>query len=359
MSSSGPYTPPAESSLRRLARQLREGVYVASSASGLSSAIAHSKWRRARTLILCYHGVSIDDEHEWSDLYVSAELLDRRLAWLRRHDYNVLSLDEAVQSLAAGALPSKSVVLTFDDGAFDFAVRAMPVLAAHRAPATVYLTTYYVQKRLPVFDTMLSYLMWKGAGSEFRIPGMLERLAAPHEEDEASRRTLQFRIMAHARDAGISADEKQRWLQDMASALHVDFDRLLDLKLLHVMSADDVRGLDRSLVDLQLHTHRHRTPHDRELFSREIADNRTAMASLTEPASLRHFCYPSGQYTAEQVRWLADLGIASATTCNPGMAARRDNPLLLPRLIDSESVTDGKFAAWSSGLGALLSPGTG
>jgi peptidoglycan/xylan/chitin deacetylase (PgdA/CDA1 family) len=357
MSSSGPYTPPAESSLRRLARRLREGVYVASSASGLSSAIAHSKWRRARTLILCYHGVSIDDEHEWSDLYVSAELLDRRLAWLRRHDYNVLSLDEAVQSLAAGALPPKSVVLTFDDGAHDFAVRAMPVLAAHRTPATVYLTTYYVNKRLPVFDTMLSYLMWKGAGREFSIPGMPETFTAPRREQNARREAIQSQIVRHTHAGAVSADEKHAWLRRLAAKLHVDFDRLLELQLLHIMSTDDVKGLDASLIDLQLHTHRHRTPHDRDLFRQEIDDNRAAMASLTEPSRLRHFCYPSGQYTAEQVQWLADLGVNSATTCNPGIATQHDASLLLPRLIDSEQVTDAKFAAWASGFGALLATG--
>ncbi|MFM7025303.1 MAG: polysaccharide deacetylase family protein [Limnohabitans sp.] len=53
--------------------------------------------------------------------------------------YNVISLDQAVSGLQGlGPLPSKPMVLTFDDAYVDFLENAVPVLLEHGYPATVY-----------------------------------------------------------------------------------------------------------------------------------------------------------------------------------------------------------------------------
>lgn len=351
---SGPYAARTASPALRLYRSLREGVYAATSATGINAAVSRSAWRQRRLLILCYHGVSVDDEHRWSDLYISPALLDRRLAWLRRNGFQILSLDEAVSALYAGTLPDRSVALTFDDGAADFATQAMPVLARHAAPATVYLTTYYMGHRLPVFDTMLSYLMWKRPGRPFMLSLTADPLISPAANDKPSRDALQFRLVQAAYAAGLTTGDRQQLLVHLADQLSVDFDRIMELRLLQIMSPTDIATLDRQLIDLQLHTHRHRTPHDETLFRAEISDNRRELERLTPGRPTHHFCYPSGQYTGDQVRWLSQCDVTSATTCNPGMASPESAPLLLPRLIDSEGISDAKFAAWAHGTGPLL-----
>lgn len=125
--------------------------------------------------------------------------------------------------------------------------------------------------------------------------------------------------------------------------------------MLTLMRPDELRGLDAGLVDVQLHTHRHRVPEDRELFLREISDNRAALVRAGRPANgLVHFCYPSGVYRPELLPWLREAGIESATTCEPGLAAANSDPLLLPRFIDHDSTPESEFKAWTSGLRALL-----
>src|SRR4029077_19879262 len=102
------------------------------------------------------------DEHEWNEeLYIPPVLLRRRLRHLRARGYNILPLAEACDRLGKGTLPPRSVALTFDDGAVDFASRALPILREFDVPATVYLTTYYSDARLPVFDVVLSYVLWR------------------------------------------------------------------------------------------------------------------------------------------------------------------------------------------------------
>ncbi|HMC27800.1 MAG TPA: hypothetical protein VKM56_08410, partial [Verrucomicrobiae bacterium] len=66
--------------------------------TGVFRLLRESEWRRQRLLILCYHGISLEDEHQWRPgLYMEPKTLEQRLRILRTGDYNVLPLGEALQ----------------------------------------------------------------------------------------------------------------------------------------------------------------------------------------------------------------------------------------------------------------------
>src|ERR1700732_2301807 len=130
--------------------------------AGAFQFVAHSKWRRERLLILCYHGISLEDEHLWRpQLYVQAELLQKRFEMLRTMDCSVLPLSEALERLRSRGLPPRSVAITFDDGMYDFYKQAYPLLKKYDLPATVYQTTYYMDHEMPIFNLICSYMLWK------------------------------------------------------------------------------------------------------------------------------------------------------------------------------------------------------
>jgi hypothetical protein len=88
---------------------------------------------------------------------------------------------------------------------------------------------------------------------------------------------------------------------------------------------------------------------------KEIADNRSSIQSMTGSSSAPvHFCYPSGVHKRQFLPWLQDAGIVSATTCAHGLASRRSNPLLLPRLLDSSTLSPIQFEGWLTGLASFL-----
>jgi hypothetical protein len=150
-----PVTPPMTVVMKRR-------VLGASSRLGILAGVRDSKWRQHRLLILCYHSVSIDDEHEWSGTYsMSPAMLESRFRMLRDGGYNVLPLDEAVRRLYDRTLPPRSVALTFDDGMYDFYARARPLLRQFGFPATVYLTTFYSDYQKPIFGLFCSYVLWR------------------------------------------------------------------------------------------------------------------------------------------------------------------------------------------------------
>src|SRR5437667_12551951 len=115
--------------LRKAARHVRHAGLASFRAVGGFRQTAESEWRRRRLLILCYHGVALQDEHEWDPgLFMTPAFLRRRFEILRDRRYMVLPLGEAVRNLRRGTLPPRSVVLTFDDGFHNFYPAAVPML---------------------------------------------------------------------------------------------------------------------------------------------------------------------------------------------------------------------------------------
>jgi peptidoglycan/xylan/chitin deacetylase (PgdA/CDA1 family) len=86
--------------------------------------------------ILTYH--SIDESQ--SAISISPDAFRRHVAWLASGAVQVVSLD-ALMALPADA---DAVALTFDDGFVNFAETAVPLLARHRLPATVFVVTEHI-----------------------------------------------------------------------------------------------------------------------------------------------------------------------------------------------------------------------
>lgn len=123
-------------------RALQRGVKAA--------ALAADRIRRPASglVVLIYHRVGAGTG---SEVDLPAERFDEQVAWLvdRRR---VVSLSTGLDVLA-GRAPAPAtadggppVVLTFDDGTADFADVAVPILARHGAPATLYAATAFIDE---------------------------------------------------------------------------------------------------------------------------------------------------------------------------------------------------------------------
>ncbi|GLC24063.1 polysaccharide deacetylase family protein [Roseisolibacter agri] len=320
---------------------------------GATSLVARSDWRRHRLVILCYHGISLDDEHQWNpELYMPAAQFRDRMRRLREARYNVLPLSDAVERLYEGNLPPKSVAVTFDDGYYDFHAQALPVLREFDIPATNFVATFYSNFVRPVFDPASAYLLWKGRARGVITLGAVIPGAASMPIVTAEERTQVWRqLREHAFRERLSAQEKDELLADLAMALGIDYQAWTATRMLQQMRESELRALPSDLVDVQLHTHRHRMPDDRALFMREIADNRESLdAMVTSGEPRAHFCYPLGNHDMQSVRWLAEMDVRSATTSDPDICTPADHPLLLPRFTDTTLQPDEVFDGWVSGF---------
>ena len=334
-------------------RNLKLATLGALRAGGAFQLVRDSQWRRNRLLILCYHGVALLDEHLWRPrLYVPQEVLVQRFEILKSGDYAVLGLDEGLRKLRSGELPPRSVVLTFDDGGYDFYKVARPLLRKYGFPATVYQTTYYSDYQAPIFNLMCSYLLWQRRG-QVLDKGREMGLDQPMDlRTELSRHRIVRVFVERSEAENLTGRQKNEIARQLAKLLDLDFDALCAKRLLHIMSREEVAQLIAEGFDVQLHTHRHRTPEDEILFRKEVQDNRKSLPDAAKTA--QHFCYPSGVYRDSFIPWLQAENVISATTCDVALATRNSNPWLLPRFIDTAVRTDVEFESWVSGVGDLL-----
>jgi len=326
-------------------------------ATGVFDRVRDSKWRNRQLLILCYHSLALEEENLWRPAnFLAPGRLRDRFEMLKKGGYNVLNLGDALERLRRNDLPPRSVVLTFDDGTYDFYKLTYPLLKEYGFPATVYQTTYYCSYRMPVYSLICAYMLWKKRDTVLRAApsiGIASDIPLASAED---RQLATSQIVAFADSKQLSTEQKNKLAAGVASRLGVNYDGLLRKRVLQLMTPSEIGELAAAGINFELHTHRHRMPRDRALFEREIRDNREMIQAMakTSPA---HFCYPSGDYEQMFLPWLAEQGVISSTTCDPGLTSARSQALLLPRFIDTTGKTAIEFESWLTGVGALLSAG--
>lgn len=289
-------------------------------------------WFRDRVRVLCYHGFSFTDEHLFRPkLFMTKQTFGERLNYLAKSPYQVVSLQQAL----ANPQPLQ-VVLTMDDGWSGTFELVQPELAQHHFPLMLYVTSYYADKQIPVLNVALSYLLWKTNCTtlQLSIPQLgvdqswqLASLPAPE---------LVKQVCAFIDQLEEPADRAQV-LQQLADQLGVSLHHNAQ-QLFRLLNTQELRALQQHQVDLQLHTHRHCSPLQPELFGRELEDNRAWLAQFHDVAQLSHFCYPSGEYDAQHLPWLTQLKVKTATTTKTGLFAHGTDVLQIPRILDGEDV---------------------
>jgi peptidoglycan/xylan/chitin deacetylase (PgdA/CDA1 family) len=336
-------------------KRIRGNLLRALKAAGVFDRVLDSRWRQRRLLILCYHSLALDEENLWRPaLYLAPQRLRERFEMLKQGGYHVLPLKEGLERLWGNDLAPRSVVLTFDDGTYDFHKLTYPLLREYGFAATVYQTTHYCSRRIPIYSLVCSYMLWKRREAVLSAaPSIGIAHDIPLGTPEA-RQTALSRIVAFADREQLSTEQKNELAADLARRIGIDYHELLHRRILQLMAPEEIAELAAAGITFELHTHRHRTPRHRALFEREIQQNRGVLEAITKTRPT-HFCYPSGDYHPMFLPWLAELGVASATTCDPGLASTRSKPLLLPRFIDTTGQTALEFESWLTGVGALLS----
>ena len=133
-----------------------------------------------------------------SNVDLPTEVFEEQVAELASAG-RIVTIDEATERLRspAGEKVPRPVVLTFDDGTDDWADIVLPVLDRHRAPATFYVATDFVERQLP-FPGDARPITWSGLaelaasglatiGSHTHTHALLDRADATLAADELDR----------------------------------------------------------------------------------------------------------------------------------------------------------------------------
>ncbi len=148
---------------------------------------------RPGVVILSYHRVGGNSSRE---VDLDPGMFDDQMAMLAE-SRRVVTLGAALDALAFSRSPEPLVVVTFDDGTADFVDRALPIMARHRVPVTLYLATAFVEHATPWPDGGRP-VSWSGladacatglvdVGSHTHTHRLLDRLAAHEVADDLDR----------------------------------------------------------------------------------------------------------------------------------------------------------------------------
>lgn len=115
---------------------------------------------RTHAKIVLYHSIN-DEENNFTKgiaVTVTPSAFVKHLHYIRNH-YNIISLEALVNAIKEGNLPSRSLVLTFDDGFMDNYELPYCYLKKHNIPATIFLVTDCIESNRPVWIQELCYLV--------------------------------------------------------------------------------------------------------------------------------------------------------------------------------------------------------
>ena len=121
--------------------------------------------RNPALTILAYHRVMPTDALEcypFDQELISATpgQFDSQMRYLREH-LRPIALKDVIMHVEQGTpLPANSVAVTFDDGFADTYRYAFPILRRYQIPATIFVSTGYVESGEPFWFELASYLVY-------------------------------------------------------------------------------------------------------------------------------------------------------------------------------------------------------
>ena len=330
---------------------LKEFVFTVAKMTGLFNLASY--WTSGRLPILCYHGFSLEDEHLFAPgLFMSAELFEKRMRWLKQAGYQTISLDEAVQRIRDGKLGRKDIVITIDDGFYGVTAIAVPILKDFGFTATIYVTTYYVVNSNPIFGILIRYFFWKTPCKSLVLNDLFSSMEDCTDIKGKLGPSVAEKIIEFG-ETQLNRQERMALARDLARRLEVDVDGIVSTRRFNLMHEAELADLVSQGFDIQLHTHRHRLPENDIEIKREIGDNRAILEPITK-RPLNHLCYPSGIWSPASWPTLEAEGIKTSTTCEPGLISIKTPPYAWTRFLDYESTPQIVFEAEISGFSHLL-----
>ena len=304
---------------------------------------------RGKTCVLCYHGFAYKDEYLFRPkLFMRPESFAKRLDWLARSPYKIVSLSEAINHRHK----NNQVVLTMDDGWASTQELVGDCIAIHNFPLTLYITSYYMEKQGAVINVALAYILWQANGKTLVVDDQLIANGKTYVISTTNQKLIVSELCQQI-DKLASFAERQTVLLSIAERLGVNL-YAQDKLMFRSLTLDEASALQHNNIDIQLHTHRHCSPQNEDAFRLEIRENISYLQQAQLVNNLVHFCYPSGEYYPKQLPWLNESGVLSATTVFSGMLEAHTDPLQIPRILDGEDVHQLEFEAELCGLTSFL-----
>jgi peptidoglycan/xylan/chitin deacetylase (PgdA/CDA1 family) len=283
-----------------------------------------------RAVVLMYHRIAtgVDDPF---NLCVSPENFNQQLKVLGKQ-YRVLPLDDILPVLREGKLPAKAVAITFDDGYADNRETAAVSLGRYGMPATVFITSGYLDGRREYWWDELVRFIYESRSDP--AGWRLEDASIPSAEKAGiAREELVKHFQEFLRDQ--APDRREEILDRMANAAGL----ARTVRDSHrPMTADDCAGLSKQgLITIGAHTVHHvwLSAISGAQQESELRESKRALEEITG-SPVRALAYPYGRRDSVSLKTLTRVraaGFTLACANERGLVKADADPYWIPRCI--------------------------
>ncbi|HYM71287.1 MAG TPA: polysaccharide deacetylase family protein [bacterium] len=272
-------------------------------------------------LVLCYHRVAPAPEADPTGrgLQVASARFRAHMEILARR-FTVVPLEDLVARLADGARTDGMAAVTFDDGYADNYLSAFPILSELSIPATIFLTTDYIDRARPFWMERLARFVSGHLGDVVTLPAEIGGRVDLTSTADAPRAYQQLRARLQELDDGA---QRERWLDLLGAGAPPDS---------RPLTWDEIRTMQRGGVAFGAHTLTHPSlPAVSNAALRLEIDASREMITARLAHRPAVFAYPFGDVDERVRAAVAAAGFRAAVTIRGGRCGTRPAPLLLPR----------------------------
>jgi len=291
--------------------------------------------RRERSVVLRYHAVAPDATPETPyagpDITIPRSLFDAQMRFLCRA-YRPVPLESIIGPVRDGRAPAPgTVAVTLDDGYADNFREALPVLRAHRVPATVYVVSETIDEGATLWMSELRAAVMATAKRSLHV-----EIGERHEFQLGDPRERQVTIKDLTNVlVPVEAPLRRRILATIRKELGVNGNASLRETML---SSEQIRALHEGGVTIGVHTqtHSNMTLLSPEQVRTELTVCRDRLESIVG-GPVADFAYPNTggrfpHFNDEVAGLIRELGFRSAVTSRPGIVDGSTNPFIVPRI---------------------------
>ena len=265
--------------------------------------------------IIAYHRICDTDAYNDKELVsANCEQFELQVKHIKEN-YNAITFAQLIDSIDSGKkLPRNSIIITFDDGFADNYHNAFKILKRHQVPATIFISTGYIDQADTFWFNWLSRVVKLNVGKKFTIDDVNYVI----EENQEKQEELLVTLLALNKNR--ANKDRLALLESLKKQL--DFNDECD-ELAAPMTWDEVREMSKGGVEFGSHTVSHPILSqltDEELHVEIVESKQKLEKELGIP--IQTISYPEGMeyaYNQKVIDKVVEAGYEMGASYIPGV----------------------------------------
>lgn len=305
-------------------------------------------WNQDKAIILMYHGVSYASSKSKCWWHMPIDKFKWQMTYLKKN-YHVISLEEYVNCIKLKKQMKKVAIITFDDGYMNNFTNAYPILKDLGLPATIFITTNYINTNNLIWHDMLFLYLQQIVKNKKKycfIFDDLKLLINSQKSFEANIDLILKKMKSINENARASIIES---IQQVLDDKEIDSSecQILDKESIYKISEDNS-------IRIGAHTCSHAILSQLEAVDKknEIEKSLEIISQILPNQNFKSFAFPNGGFSdfdKDCLRILKEKNCDCAVTSIVGLADDKDDLYLIKRIPMAGDLTKERFKLLISG----------